>query len=383
MIATATSEIRFVRRTTLTAGETRYNFRQLDQDAIHAVTSKEARRVTNLMGHVYLCLINAPFKFRQSEGEIYFTGEVKDGKQITAWEQLTELLEVADGTALKSLKWMHEQGVIGYYARKNGVGIRIFINRAASSIKKVQPIEQKNLPPTRVAYSESHVSPNAMPFKEETREIVDKKIDSDAPKPGANANRIGDKNSVPRISVVTDPAPPPAAMHLADPSGVSSPTVISFVPPSVVAQLRAALEPQLLTMATQAAAREAAREGERTRQWLDKHGLPKAARVAQREAYNVFKHQTGKMLDSERARAELQVGQSFVTYPPPEIKSCTTHEINEIAEMCVTMLEVQGKPIDKTLSEICSLSGGWVLPEDIPKVREAGHVLIAARREGS
>ncbi len=134
MQATAASSPRFVRRTTLHAGEYRKNFRQIDRDAIEIVTSDEACRVTKLMSKVYLRLIDAPLRFWEVEGVIRFTGEEREGKWLTAWEQLISMLGVASATAQKALGWMHEQGVIGYDAHRNGVGIRVFINRATASL---------------------------------------------------------------------------------------------------------------------------------------------------------------------------------------------------------------------------------------------------------
>ncbi|MBA3442762.1 MAG: hypothetical protein H0T92_23175 [Pyrinomonadaceae bacterium] len=380
MHATADSQIRFIRRTSLKVGETRYNFRQLDNDAIRMVRSRQARQVTNLMAHIYLCLIDAPVKFRQSEGELYFTGEVSDEKHITAWEQLTALLEVADGTALKALRWLHEQGVIGYYAGKNGVGIRIFINRAASSIKQASLQEQKNLPSAAIANSESRVSRNAMPFKENPRENVDNKIISFAPENGADTHTtVGFANGKSSAAPVAGPRNVEHSSTNVQPP--SKAAVHQSVPPDVVVQLREALGPTICTIAAQVAAREAAREGEKTRDWLDRYGLPKAARVAQREAYNVFKHQSAKIHADERTRAELQVGRSTTAYPPPRVKPLTTADISELAEACVTMLEVQGKAIDETLGEISATPGGWVTAEDVEKVRTAAQTLLLTKKD--
>ncbi len=117
------------------------------------------------------------------------------------------------------------------------------------------------------------------------------------------------------------------------------------------------------------------REKERRR-----HPYPKAARVAQREAYNVFKRQSGKQQESERVRAGLQVGGSVVTYSPPQEKACSSAEISEVAEACVTMLEVQGKAVAETLAEISVAAGGWVGVEDVQKISEAAHALICANR---
>jgi hypothetical protein len=126
MQAAAASSPRFVRRTTLHEGEYRKNFRQIDRDAIEIVTSDAACQVTKLMSKIYLRLIDSPVHFREAEGVLRFTGEEREGKWVTAWEQLISMLGVASATAQKALGWMHEQGVVGYDAHRNGVGIRIF-----------------------------------------------------------------------------------------------------------------------------------------------------------------------------------------------------------------------------------------------------------------
>jgi len=48
----------------------------------------------------------------------------------------------------------------------------------------------------------------------------------------------------------------------------------------------------------------------------------------------------------------------------------TPGEVRETAEVCVALLETQGKSIEVTLSELSSEGGGWLLPEDAPKVRD-------------
>jgi hypothetical protein len=124
----------FIRKTTLAANEYRKNFRQLDCAAIAVVTSPAAKKVTGLMSHIYLNLVNAPVEWWEREGVLHFTGEVQGETVITAWENLIKTTGVADKTLSKAVKWLHMQGVIGYFAAKNGVGIRIFLNRAANSI---------------------------------------------------------------------------------------------------------------------------------------------------------------------------------------------------------------------------------------------------------
>jgi hypothetical protein len=135
---------RFVRRTQLLPNEYRKNFRQLDDEVIAAVTSSEADRVTPLMSKIYLRMVSAPAAYFERDGVLRFAGDERDGRHVTAWAALCELLGVASATANKALKWLHAQGIIGYFAGKNGVGIRIFLNRAAASIgsrteKKILP----------------------------------------------------------------------------------------------------------------------------------------------------------------------------------------------------------------------------------------------------
>lgn len=134
---------RFVRRTTLNPNEYRTNFRQIDCDVIAALVSGEASKVTPHMSKIYLALVTAPSEFWEREGVLRLAGREREGKWQTAWEQLVELVGVASATARKALAWMSEQGVIGYFAGRNGVGIRIFINRAASSIGRKPDQGQK------------------------------------------------------------------------------------------------------------------------------------------------------------------------------------------------------------------------------------------------
>ncbi len=376
---TATTN-RFVRRTTLQADEYRKNFRQIDRDVIELLKSAEAKRVTRLMGTLYLTLIDAASEHWEREGVLRFTGEVGEGKPYTGWQQLVTLLDCGNSTAKKALDWMHEQGIIGYSAGKNGVGIRIFINRATASIGRRE--QQKNLRLVPAPIPETRTPTTGTPFKDCSLEVEDTDKEFRAPKNGADITTSVEISSDQTASLPNTShqvaAPPEVKVD-----SVGTNTVSPFIPASLVAQLRDELEPQLRLIATQAAAGAAAREHERTRQWLDQHGLPKAARVAQREAYNIFKHQSAKIDAAERARADLQVGRNVAACSPPEVRPRTAAEIAEIAEVCVTMLEVQGKAIDETLAEISATSGGWVATEDVLKVSETAYALLRAKNERS
>src|SRR5215212_1926633 len=132
--AHAAASPKFLRKTTLLGTEANTNFKMLDDDVAEALTSAEADEVTPLMSKVYTRLLLTPAGMREGVRVLRFAGEEREGKWVTAWEQLRGHLRVSSETARKALRWMHEQGIIGYFSGKNGVGLRIFLNRAASSI---------------------------------------------------------------------------------------------------------------------------------------------------------------------------------------------------------------------------------------------------------
>jgi hypothetical protein len=352
---------RFVRRTQLGRDEYRKNFRQLDRDAISAVTSPEADAVTPLMGKVYLRLANAPETHWEREGVLRFAGEENDGEWVTAWEQLVSLLGVASATARKALRWMHEQGVIGYFAGKNGVGIRVFLNRALSSIGT--RAGQKILEFPRASSREARTSSDEVAFSDSyaDSEVLEIDLNPRAPKNGAGQT-VAVKNH-------PDPAPtysrhPPQAVVSENVPPPQTALRVEIPVEEIVSRLRHELEPSLQSAARLAAAQE----HERTREWLESRGLPKAARVAQREAYNVLR-QHGLVRDlTSRTRADVEVGRGHSV--PEAARRLSPDEIRELAETCVTMLEVHGQSIDATLAELSAEAGGVLLAEDTPKVRE-------------
>jgi len=370
MTATTLATPRFVRRTQLGANEYRKNFRQIDGDVIAAVTSAEADRVTPLMSKIYLRLVHAPAEYWERDGVLRFESEAREDGQVTAWEALCEVVGVASATARKALRWMHEEGIVGYFAGKNGVGIRVFLNRAASSIgtraggEKILefPRASSHGPRTsrgEVAFSDSFADP----------ESLDTDSDPRAPKNGAEQTEV--------VKGYPDPQPvrPRQAPQSTGPEKVPQPqTEIRVEVPveEIVSRLRRELEPSLQSAARQAAARE----HERTREWLESRGLPKAARVAQREAYDVLR-KYGVISESARnARAHAGVGRS--DYARPEPHPLSPDEVNELAEACVAMLEAKGQAIELTLSEMSAEAGGFLLPQDAPRVRERANYLLSA-----
>lgn len=365
MTAPSTAPERFVRRTQLAWDEYRKNFRQLDVEVITAVTSTEADAVTPLMSKIYLRLANAPEEYREREGVLRFSGKEKEGRWVTGWEQLVTLTGVASATARKALLWMHQQGVIGYFAGKNGVGIRIFLNRAASSIGR-RP-GQKNLLLVRASTERSRASAGDTPFRDSfaDSESLDTDENSRAPKNGADKGQV--YKSLPT---------PPAHIRAADgeenaPRPATPQAPNAFMLGDVVTRLKAELEPALRAVAYQAAAYE----HERTRKWLEQRGLPKAARVAQHEAYCVLRKH-GVVSDPARgARSHADVGRG--DFAPADPHPLSREEIAELAGACVALLETKGQSVELTLSEMSVEGGGFLLPADVVCVRERVNGLLA------
>jgi hypothetical protein len=365
---------RFLRRTSLHENEYHTNFRKLDRDIISALVSDEASRVTAQMSKVYLSLVNAPAEYWERDGVLRFAGEEREGKNLTAWEQLMSLVGVASATARKALQWMSEQAIIGYYAGRNGAGIRIFINRAHTSIGSRPQHGQKNLRLVRTSSSASPASQNDMPFNDSfaVLEVSDTDINSRAPKNGAEQARVDKTASVPTRRISTEL---PSSVRLCT---METQPLDIFPLDDLVKRLRVELEPALQTATRNAAARE----HERTREWLESKGLPKAARVAQHEAFNVLRKYGVISEPARNSHTHAEVGR--VGYLPPEPHSLTDDEVADLAEACVAMFETKGQSIELTLSEMSAEAGGFLLPEDAGRVREKANSLLSASnsREG-
>ncbi|HYP54610.1 MAG TPA: hypothetical protein VEQ42_13755, partial [Pyrinomonadaceae bacterium] len=152
-------------------------------------------------------------------------------------------------------------------------------------------------------------------------------------------------------------------------SPAARPATVAFPLDEVVGRLRLELEPGLLTAARQAAARE----HERTREWLESRGLPKAARVAQRETYDVLRRHG--VIRAASGRASAEAGACEEACVAPEVKALSTEGVMEVAEACVALLEAQGRSIDRTLAEMSAEAGGFLLPADVPRVRELAEAM--------
>jgi hypothetical protein len=359
---------RFVRRTTLHEDEYRKNFRQIDREVIEVVKSEEAKKVTRQMGTLYLTLIDAPSRYWEREGVLRFCGNEGEGKPCTAWQQLVNLLDCGNTTAKKALDWMHRQGVIGYYAGKNGAGIRIFLNRATSSIGKRE--RQKNLRLLPTPATEVRTPGTGATFKDsflENREI-DKEFR--APKNGAAESEtdreLSDQDPNPsHLSLFATQVTEPEVERTHPVSAISDAAVVEQIKREVITQMRSA----------------AAQEHERTREWFISHAMPKAIRVAQHSAYAVLRSY-GLLSDPRSGGRERQrtdgrgVGKHISTETASQ--PLTDEEITELAESCVALLVRQGQTIDRTLFEMSVEAGGFLLPEDAPKIRTKAESLTLA-----
>jgi len=386
MTATAAADSgsqRFARRTSLASHEYHKNFHKLDEEVIAAITSTEADAVTPLMSKIYLRLVNAPREFWEQKGVLRFTAQEKEGKLVKASTVLCDYLGVARATVSKALKWMHEQGIIGYFAGKNGVGLRIFLNHATSSIgMRSTSTGEKILQFPAGSNQARPGSQNEPAFNDPfgVSENSDTDLNRRAPKNGADKKTVDKNNSDP-----TTPAdnPPPASVRgtgrEVEPSSMRSNAVTMD---ELVKRLKGELEPCVRSAAAQAASQATAREVEQTRKWFEDRALPKAVRVAQRETYDLFRKLGTLDERQERARTDLQVGRATTSYEQQAVLPLTPAEITDTAEMCIALLETQGKAIDVTLSEIGAETGGWLLPEDAPRVRDAARSLLSARENG-
>ena len=115
-----------------------------------------------------------------------------------------------------------------------------------------------------------------------------------------------------------------------------------------------------------------AQEHERTREWLESRGLPKAARVAQREAYNVLRKYGIIKEAAQSSHADVGRGHALPNHP-----QLSEGEVEELAQACIAMLEVQGQSVEVTLSEMSIAAGGFLLPDDAPRVRSKAEALLS------
>lgn len=379
MTAQALPSARFLRKTTLGVNEYNTNFQMIDREVMKAVSSVESDAVTPLMSKIYLRLLQTPTVCMEREGVLRFEGEILEGKWVKAWDQLCRHLRVSSETARKALSWMHNEGVIGYSAFKNGVGIRIFLNRAANSIAlKPAQNKKKNLPLAPASLSSPRASESDTAFKDSyaVLDSLEKDINSHAPKNGADSKTVNQTHaeSIPAFSNRQVPSIRGEGNRLS----VGMPQVNGTTVDELVERLKGELEPCVRGAAARAASQATAHEMALTRKWFEERALPKAVRVAQHETYDLLKKLGTLDERKQRIRAELQVGRAQSDDAATKAVPLTTEEITNLAKTCIALFETQGKNIDVTLAEI-SAQGTWLLPEDAGRVREASETLLRMR----
>ena len=265
------SKPRFIRRTSLEAGEYRTNFRQIDCDTITWLTSKKARQVSHSMSQVYLSLVNASSEYFEREGVLHFMGAEEGRKRLTAWKQLCALTGVASSTLSRCIKWLNENGLIGYSAHSNGAGIRIFLNRASRSIGKRSEAKTVTVSPTPSI--DSPTPTDGVPFIRRSRDYLES---------------------------IRTPAPTGAIYKHSS----------EFPPTEMVSKVISDLSRVITATCS--------RESALTREWLEKAGIPKAVRVAQHEAFSVLRLNRGAV-SRKRFPDEEQHADSPNTMSPDEV----------------------------------------------------------------
>jgi hypothetical protein len=361
---------RFIRKTQLAPGEYRKNFHQMDADAVAAVTSAEADRVTPLMSKIYLRIVSAPAEFWERPGVLYFGAKDDEGHPVKASKVLYECLGVASATAHKALAWLHGQGIIGYFAGKNGAGIRIFLNRAASSIGTREGTARKKILPFDCGSNDARRGSSVEPAFNDSfadLEVLDSDRDPRAPKNGATELKIlvGKETFAPEdhpqsrgrsSALQSDPHSCPGSEGA---NQIDSDELIERLAKEIVPRVREAT----------------AREHARTREWFITHALPKAIRVSQRSAYDVLRAH-GVVTEPCRSKRNsgLEVGRNTPT--PQQAEPLTEDDLTMLAQSCVALLETQGQVIERTLAEMSVEGGGFLSLEDAPRVRAKAEALL-------
>lgn len=352
----------FIRKTQLGPDEYQKNFRQIDNDIIAAITSPDADSVTPLMSKIYLRLVSSPTQYWEDRGVLRFEAEVRMGKHVKAWDVLCDLLGVSSATANKALAWLRKRQIVGYFAGKNGVGIRIFLNRAANSIglKADQP-SKKILPFSRASVGRAPASRSEAPFKESNSFLENLELNHPALPSVARRSEVleglNQQGSLILSSVADnsfEQGREPAYLTL-------SPAVLD----SIVERVTRGLTPMIESQQNQ------------IRDWMEEKGLPKAIRVAQKEAFSVLK-KTGSVDSSrQRSQAELMVGASTRRrYSPGQLSE---EEVKDLADICLFMLDTKGQSFDVTLAEMSSERRGFLLPGDDSQVRAVAETLLHTR----
>lgn len=250
------------------------NFTMIDNAVMDVLTSPEAEAICSKMFLIYARLKRADWKLWERPGVLGITG---DGAQ-TAWQVLCNLAGVASATLNKALKWMAAQKVIAYFAKKNGIGIRIYFNVAATSIKpreknlRLVPASPENAP---ASFTEAPLSESVAFLKNQNSDL-DAQRDLDTPTATLNESEA-----------IAAPTEPTLVARESVPFAATRPP-LRLVPP-VQAPPTTSLEARLVALEAfvrqmNASLRELSQQVP-DRDWLERVGLPKMTRVLFAEFY--------------------------------------------------------------------------------------------------
>src|SRR5581483_1460905 len=353
----------FIRKTTLAPDEYQARFTITDNDIIDAVTSDEALGRTALMPAIYFRMKRAPVELWEREGVLRFTGGDADGKVITAWEQLRKLAGVSNSTLSKAVKWMHEKGVIGYVAHKNGIGIRIFFNRAAASIRRREG--QKNLRLLPAPPDDSPAPQNGTAFKEEDPQKNRESYNYPRACAREEDPSSRERSDPPTSTEIRPPAQPDPQPDSARQSGPDLRLVTLLI-----RQIVTELKPEITSAVR--------RENEGTREWFLNHALPKATRVAQRETYDLLR---AHGVITKKSRHSVDVGSNHVSSQTGQGREAETArlaaflaETSKAIRQAVattssgtTTLHIACRIVDRELGELHDriISGEQLRPDEI------------------
>ncbi len=279
------SEQLYLRQSVLNPDQYHCNFQQIDHDTTRLLNSDEARKVTGQMFGIYGMLKIIPFDYWKAPNQLRIFGN----GELGAWELLCKFTNTASATLRKALKWMDEQGVIKYWAGRNGAGIGIYFNLAINSVRR--RATQKNLRLVPASSDDLPTSAPEVPLYEENhvffRDIQDsdKRADApaDEPPPATAQNKL---HLVPRTAQSDEIYQRLSALE------------------SNAAQLQQGIQ-RLIALAPDPA-------------WLEKSALPKAVRVAVAEAMKIVERERQAMRNAYvGAHQPPQSSQPDVALPPP------------------------------------------------------------------
>lgn len=309
----------FIRKTGLAPTEYQTNFTITDNEILDAITSNEALQITKLMPSIYLRLRRAPTDFWEREGVLRFVGSSDEKTLSTAWDQMRRITGVANSTLSKALFWLHEKGVIGYSAHKNGIGIRIFFNRATSSIRSREP--QKNLRLAPTPSSNLPAPSNGAPFKEE---ISKRDLDNIHDSALSRGEQIGEECQPQEpISPTEAPVSRPGLQLVPNPT---------TRPEETLPFLNQAIKELKCDFSN-----IVKREIRATQDWFYDKAIPKAIRVAQQETFNLLR-KTGV----QQSKQSSDVGKYVAAEEQENPNGALAQTLGELGATMKTIATVSG-----------------------------------------